>query len=57
MTPIKQPRTGRVVWAGPKRVLLDQMRVGVGFSFLVNALGDDSDISSGVNFKVDKRVI
>ena len=27
------------------------------FQLFVNALGDDSDVGSGVNFKVDKRVI
>ena len=27
------------------------------FQLFVNALGDDSDVGSGVNFKVNKRVI
>jgi len=27
------------------------------FQLFVNALGDDSDVSSGVNFKADKRAI
>ena len=27
------------------------------FQLFVNALGDDSDVSSGVNFKVDRRVV
>ena len=27
------------------------------FQLFVNALGDDSDVGSGVKFKVDKRVI
>ena len=27
------------------------------FQLFVNALGDDRDVGSGANFKVDKRVI
>ena len=57
MTSIKQPRTGRVVWAEPKKGLSGSNEGPGWFQLFVNALRDDSDVGSGVNFKVDKRVV